>query len=64
MSTFPIGPFKVEIWTDGYPVTIKIKTDKGEIRFEHKDLMSLEYAVKRAIRDARMALPEKLRGEV
>lgn len=61
---FPIGPFKVEVWGDGHPVTIVIKTDKGEIRFEHKDLISLDYAVRRAMRAARLALPEKYRLEV
>lgn len=56
MSTpLQIGPFTVE-YSDPYPVWISVKTDQGEIRFSHKELRDLQYAVNRTMRDVKCRL--------
>lgn len=38
-----VGQFQVEV-TSPYPCWITIKTDRGEIRFSHRDLADLQHA--------------------
>lgn len=54
---FKVGRFEVSVW-DPYPVWITIRTESGEIRLSHSELRDLEYAVSRAMRDARQNLKQ------
>lgn len=58
MAAFKVGNVSVEVSSGGHPVWISIKDDRGrEVRFDHRDLFDLRYAVDKAIRAARDDLP-------
>lgn len=59
-----VGPFTVEI-TGPYPVWITITyNDKQIYHIRHTELRDLEYAIQRAIKDTRDALPETYKCEL
>lgn len=49
------GKFKIEI-SSPYPVWCTLKYDGLEIRFHHKELSDLKYAVEKAMQEARSIL--------
>lgn len=58
-----IGKFEIEAW-DPYPVWCTLRQGSAEIKFSHKDLEDLAYAVKRLQQMARERLGKDDKGEV
>jgi hypothetical protein len=52
-----VGEFEIEVWSP-YPchISIRYRNDKEELRFSHKDLADIEYAIKWAKHQARLLL--------
>lgn len=63
MDKFTIGEFHVEVG-EPYPIQVVIRTKQGQIRFTHKSLADLEYAVQRAMRTIILQLSEDEKPEV
>jgi hypothetical protein len=65
MPAFQIGAFYVDVWEGGHPVWITLRERDNEgIKLSHKDLYDLEYAVAKAIKAARDALPPSHKHEM
>lgn len=58
------GEFETDVWTDGHPIWCHLRHNGSELRFSHKDLRDLEYAVKRMLRRAEDGLPANYKHEV
>lgn len=52
-----IGSFVIEVYRP-YPVSCVIQTDKGKIRFNHKDIADLKHAVNQIEKEAKLILGE------
>lgn len=59
------GNFKIDVWKGGHPVWCEVKY-LGEVicKLHHSELRDLEYAVTKAMREAREELPDKYKDEV
>lgn len=58
MSEFTVGEFTLKVYGP-YPVWVSISTKEGHlVTVRHDSLCDLDYAIKRAKRDARLLLKE------
>ena len=58
------GNFELNVYTDGYPITIDIKKHLnssiyGEIRFTHKEIRDMKYLIDIAERECKNILSDK-----
>lgn len=53
-----VGDFEVAV-TDPFPMWVEIKHSTGSIRFSHREILDLEYAVRAAKRHIAHTLPEE-----
>lgn len=59
------GPFVIEVATGGHPVWCRLKYGQQELHgIHHSELHDLEHAVRRAIVEARAALPASHKHEM
>jgi hypothetical protein len=63
------GKFELEMYTDGHPHQIYIKTDfihnnKDGLRVDHTELRDLKHLIDIAMRESVNALPDKYKNEV
>lgn len=57
------GEFEISV-SEPYPCWCSLKYGEKEIRFSHRELSDLKYAVDKAMQEARLKLPGRQKDEV